>query len=93
MENNKIEELLIKILENQTSMHSDIVEIKDKVNFVFNQTAELTEFRTEMNMSIKKLNEKIDDLQIDVNTTTSKAVKTENKVIEFERRLDERKQG
>lgn len=93
MENNKIEELLIKILENQTSMHSDIVEIKDKVNFVFNQTAELTEFRTEMNMAIKKLSEKIDDLQIDVNNTTSKAVKTENKVIEFERRLDEKKQG
>lgn len=40
-----------------------------------------------------KLNERLDDMQIDVNRTTSKAAKTENRVIEFERLLNEKKQG
>ena len=33
-----------------------------------------------LGQNFNKLSEKIDDLQIDVNTTTSKAVKTENKM-------------
>ncbi|MCM8710491.1 hypothetical protein M2651_05560 [Clostridium sp. SYSU_GA19001] len=40
-----------------------------------------------------KLNNKVDDLQIDVNTLTSKTAKTDTKVIEFERLLNEKKQG
>ena len=54
MENNKIELLLVQILENQTNMQpditemkSDITEIKEKINSVYDQTADLTEFRTE----------------------------------------------
>jgi hypothetical protein len=35
MENNKIESLLIQILENQTKMQSDITEIKEKINSVY----------------------------------------------------------
>ena len=49
MENNKIESLLVQILENQTKMQSDITEmqsditeIKEKINSVYNQTADLT---------------------------------------------------
>jgi hypothetical protein len=47
MENDKIESLLLQILDNQTKMQSDITEIKEKINSVYDQTADLTEFRTE----------------------------------------------
>lgn len=47
MDTNKIENLLSQILETQKTMQLDITEIKDKVNLVYDQTAELTEFRTE----------------------------------------------
>ena len=40
MENNKIESLLVLILENQTKMQSDITEIKEKINSVYDQTAD-----------------------------------------------------
>lgn len=45
------DEKIIKLLENLTTsvsqIQSDITEIKGKVNSVYEQTAELTEFRTE----------------------------------------------
>lgn len=47
MDNNKIESLLLQILKNQESMQSDITEIKNKIDSVYEQTADLTEFRTE----------------------------------------------
>lgn len=47
MDNNKIESLLLQILKNQESMQSDITEIKNKIYSVYEQTADLTEFRTE----------------------------------------------
>ncbi|MDU1601937.1 MULTISPECIES: hypothetical protein [Clostridium] len=47
MDNNKIESLLLQILKNQESMQSDITEIKNKIDSVYDQTADLTEFRTE----------------------------------------------
>ena len=55
MENNKIESLLVQILENQTKMQSDITEIKEKINSVYDQTADLTEFRTETKDSFNSL--------------------------------------
>ena len=42
MENDKIESLLLQILDNQTKMQSDITEIKEKINSVYDQTADLT---------------------------------------------------
>ncbi|WP_321833442.1 hypothetical protein [Clostridium butyricum] len=47
MDNSKIESLLLQILKNQESMQSDITEIKNKIDSVYEQTANLTEFRTE----------------------------------------------
>lgn len=47
MENSKIESLLLQIIENQTSMQNDISEIKEKITAVYDQTTDLTEFRTE----------------------------------------------
>jgi peptidoglycan hydrolase CwlO-like protein len=47
MDNNKIESLLMQIIENQTKMQTDITEIKEKINSVYDKTADLTEFRTE----------------------------------------------
>jgi chromosome segregation ATPase len=38
---------LKEIKENQQAMQSDIAEIKEKINSVYDQTADLTEFRTE----------------------------------------------
>ncbi len=66
MDTNKIENLLSQILETQkemqetqNSMQLDITEIKDKVNLVYNQTAELTEFRTETKDQLNTLNDDI----------------------------------
>ena len=73
MENNKIESLLIQILENQTKMQSDITEIKEKINSVYDQTADLTEFRTEtkdnfssINKDVKFIKHKLHETEEDV---------------------------
>lgn len=73
MDNNKIESLLMKILDNQTQMQSDITEIKDKMNAVFNQTANLTEFRTEtkdnfaiLSKDVKFIKHKLHETEEDV---------------------------
>lgn len=47
MDNSKIESLLLQIIKNQESIQSDITIIKNKIDSVYEQTAELTEFRTE----------------------------------------------
>ena len=59
MENNKIESLLMQILENQTKMQSDITEIKEKINSVYDQTADLTEFRTETRANFSSINKDV----------------------------------
>jgi len=59
MENNKIESLLMQILENQTKMQSDITEIKEKINSVYDQTADLTEFRTENRANFSSINKDV----------------------------------
>ncbi|GEQ15665.1 hypothetical protein [Clostridium butyricum] len=46
MDNNKIESLLLQIIKNQESMQSDITEIKNKIDSIYDQTANLTKFRT-----------------------------------------------
>ncbi|BCZ45715.1 hypothetical protein psyc5s11_17820 [Clostridium gelidum] len=94
MENNKIESLLVQILENQTKMQSDITgmqfditgiqsditgmksditEIKGKINSVYDQTADLTEFRTEtkdnfssINKDVKFIKHKLHETEEDV---------------------------
>ena len=45
MDNNKIESLLLQILKNQENMQADITEIKNKIDSVYEQTVNLTEFR------------------------------------------------
>ncbi|CAI3543063.1 MULTISPECIES: hypothetical protein [Clostridium] len=47
MDNNKIESLLLQIIKTQESIQSDVTEIKNKINSVYDQTADLTEFRTQ----------------------------------------------
>lgn len=46
MDNNKIESLLLQIIKIQESMQSDITEIKNKIDSIYDQTANLTKFRT-----------------------------------------------
>ena len=73
MQNDKIESLLLQILDNQTKMQSDITEIKEKINSVYDQTADLTEFRTEtkynfscINKDVKYIKHKLHETEEDV---------------------------
>ncbi|MFD3157356.1 hypothetical protein ACFIJ5_10915 [Haloimpatiens sp. FM7330] len=56
---NNIEQLLQQILKNQTKMQSDITEIKEKINSVYDQTADLTEFRTKTKDSINAISKDV----------------------------------
>jgi len=50
MDNNKIESLLLQIIKNQESMQSDITEVKNKIASTYDQTANLTKFRTKQDV-------------------------------------------
>ena len=63
------------IKENQNLMQSDITEIKSKVNSVYDQTSDLTEFRTEtkdklgsISKDIKFVKHKVQETEEDVFT-------------------------
>ncbi|WP_270567981.1 hypothetical protein [Clostridium beijerinckii] len=87
MEDDKIEALLMKIIENQNKMQSniteiksdivgmksDISEIKGKVDSIYDQTADLTEFRTgtkehfiTINKDVKLIKQKLHKTEEDV---------------------------
>lgn len=66
MENSKIEMLLSQILENQNSMKdeiksigTDVKEINRKMDNVYNQTADLTEFRTQTSSALDSISKDI----------------------------------
>ncbi|MPM10415.1 hypothetical protein SDC9_56747 [bioreactor metagenome] len=87
MENNKIENLLMQILEKQTAMQSDIssmksdlTEIKEKVSTVYDQTADLTEFRTE-------IKETANNISKDVKFIKHKLYETEQDVFDIKDHL------
>ena len=87
MENNKIEFLLVQILENQTKMQSDITGmksditgIKEKINSVYDQTADLTEFSIETRDNFSSINK-------DVKFIKHKLHKTEEDVFDIKDHL------
>ncbi len=56
---NKILAKLDNIESNQTNMQADITEIKSKIDSVYDQTADLTEFRTETNDTLKNVSQDV----------------------------------
>ncbi|MFT8348789.1 hypothetical protein [Clostridium saccharoperbutylacetonicum] len=108
MEDNRVESLLIQIIENQnkvqsdivgmksditemksdisemkldiTEMKSDISEIKGKIDSVYEQTADLTEFRTETKEGFVSLNK-------DVRFIKHKIHQTEEEVFDIKDKL------
>lgn len=80
MESNKIEQLLIQLLENQKSMQSDITEIKDKINLVYNQTATTCE-------DITTVDSKIENLSKDIKFIKHKLHETEEDVFDIKDHL------
>lgn len=87
MEDNRVESLLIQIIDNQnkmqsdiTGMKSDITEIKGKIDSVYEQTADLTEFRTETKEGFISLNK-------DVRFIKHKLHQTEEEVFDIKDKL------
>lgn len=66
--------------ENQVTMQSDIKEIKVKVTAIFDQTADLTEFRT-------KTNDTLDNIQNDVEYLTHKESQNEKTLFSLQRKI------
>ena len=48
-------DLLQKLVKGQEELKTDVKEIKEKMDNVYNQTADLTEFKTEVNMKLDEL--------------------------------------
>lgn len=65
---------------NQLTMQSDITEIKEKVNLVYNQTATTCE-------DVTTLNGKFDDLKDDIDYLTHKENQTERDVYTIKKKL------
>lgn len=70
---NQILSKLNNIEKNQESMQSDLADIKNKINSVYDQTADLTEFRTEttdklniVSQDIKFVKHKIQETEEDM---------------------------
>lgn len=70
MEINKVETLLIQILENQSSMQSDIKELNSKVDRI--------------NTKVNELDSKVDKLDSKVNELDSKVDALKDQLTEFE---------
>lgn len=89
-----MEELLKQILgelkdikSSQVETSNRLTKIEDKLEAVYNQTAVLTEFRTETNKILDKMDDKIDNLQVDVNNLSVKTISNDNKIIEISRNI------
>lgn len=76
-----IETLLQQILDSQKQMQSDISEIKGKVNAVYDQTADLTEFKT-------SISDKLDKISEDIEYLTHKEHQTEKEVYSIKKKLE-----
>lgn len=87
------------LVEIQQSFSEQLDRAKDKDGKSIGDRLEVIELAVtstskSLNNNFGKLSNKIDDLQIDVNTLTAKTAKTDTKVIQFERLLnDDKKQG
>lgn len=61
----------------------DLKDVKQKVTAVYDQTADLTEFRTETRSELANISDKVDTVQMDVNNLTAKVAHSDNKILEF----------
>lgn len=55
----KILEVLSQLVNTVNQVQLDVKEIKDKINTVYNQTADLTEFRTETKESFNSIHKDV----------------------------------
>ncbi|EYE87099.1 hypothetical protein Q428_15355 [Fervidicella metallireducens AeB] len=78
---------LKEIKNTQIESNERLIRIEKKLDAVYEQTANLTEFRTETNMKFDSLDEKMDNLQIDLNNLSVKTICNDNKIIEISRNL------
>ena len=57
-------ELLQKLVKGQEELKVDVKELKEKIDNIYNQTADLTEFKTEVNTKLDVLNDNISNIEI-----------------------------
>lgn len=60
----KIETDVKGLKEGQEELKADVKELKEKIDNVYNQTADLTEFKTEVNTKLDVLNDNISNIEI-----------------------------
>ncbi|EQB86015.1 chromosome segregation ATPase [Clostridium punense] len=82
------------LAEVQQSFSDELNRAKDKDGKTLGERLDVIELAVtstskSLNEKFNKLSDKLDDVQIDVNTIASKAAKTDTKVIQFERELKE----
>ena len=62
----KLDDKVTKLEDGQNELKADVKYLKQMTKAIFDQTADLTEFRTETKQSLEKINEKIDNLSSDL---------------------------